>query len=121
MRLVPVYPELVQLGFLRWVASRPAGKPLFADQAESLNATEKRLGRMIRGTFEDRRLVFHGLRHTWADALRVAGIPVEMAERLGGWQSAGSARLGCGVGFRPPQLAFELERLGYLGLILPRR
>jgi integrase len=122
-RVVPVHPTMVDLGFVDFARSVPADGPLFTDLPgngiDAANAAQKSLAYWFRSLFpEDRRVVFHSLRHTWTDALRNAYVPRDIAERLGGWKASGSAYVGYGSGHRPSLLAAEIARLKYEGLDL---
>jgi len=67
-------------------------------------------------------VVFHSFRHNFRDALREAGVPLEVSRFLCGWSngSSGAEHLyGKGVSVR--KLSEELERVKYPGLKLADR
>jgi integrase len=89
VRVVPVHPTLISVGFLQHAAQVPHDGALFPDlpgiSSGTSNAAQKAMGRWIRSVFpDDRGIVFHSLRHTWTDALRNGRVPRDIAERLGG-------------------------------------
>lgn len=115
-RVVPIHPKLVELGFLDFVRTRPATGPLWVlpDACDKVDAVQKAFAYSIRKLFpDDRRLVFHSFRHTWADAMRAAFVNRDIIERLGGWKAQGSAFVGYGDGYRPSLLAVEIAKVDY--------
>jgi integrase len=98
-RAIPIHSELVQLGFLDFVASvrsaHGAKAWLFAeiapDRPEALKAWTKWFGRYIRDrgvTSPDK--VFHSFRHGFKDALRAGGVDGAVVDALAGHSSNGS-------------------------------
>jgi integrase len=98
-RVVPVHPELVELGFLRYVQDRkresehawlfPAVAP---DQGYALSAWGKWWSRYLRETvgIKDTDKVFHSFRHGFQDALRRATPDEELRDALSGRSNAKS-------------------------------
>jgi integrase len=92
-RVVPVHPQLVSLGFLKYVAARrkegerawlfPTVAP---DQKGSLRAWAKWWGRHLRTHvgIVDRNKVYHSFRHGFQDALRQATPDEELRDALAG-------------------------------------
>lgn len=124
VRVVPVHPTLVSLGFLEHAAGVPQDGALFPDlpgiSSGTSNAAQKAIGRWIRSVFPgDQRIVFHSLRHTWTDALRNARVPSDIAERLGGWKPVRASSIhGYGDGYSPAVLAEEITKVSFPGLDL---
>lgn len=98
-RVVPVHPQLVSLGFLKYVAARrkederawlfPTVAP---DQKGSLRAWAKWWGRHLRTHvgIKDRNKVYHSFRHGFQDALRQATPDEELRDALAGRSSGKS-------------------------------
>jgi integrase len=92
-RVVPVHPQLVELGFLKFVEDRkrdsdqtwlfPAVAP---DQGRALSAWGKWWSRYLRQTvgIVDADRVFHSFRHGFQDALRRATPDEELRDALSG-------------------------------------
>jgi integrase len=125
-RYVPVHPELIRIGFLRYVSE------IRSDQHVQLFPELKPDGRgYMSGIFQKRfnsfrrRVgiidpdgVFHSLRHSWRDALREARITEEFAQILGGWKGVGQDKDYGSVGFSPKSRYQDLERVKFEGLDL---
>jgi hypothetical protein len=100
-RVVPVHPQLVSLGFLKYVAARrkegerawlfPTVAP---DQKGSLRAWSKWWGRHLRKHvgIKDRNKVYHSFRHGFQDALRQATPDEELRDALAGRSSGGRGK-----------------------------
>jgi integrase len=92
-RVVPVHPELVELGFLKFVEDRKRDGDqtwLFSavapDQGRALSAWGKWWSRYLRQTvgIVDADRVFHSFRHGFQDALRRATPDEELRDALSG-------------------------------------
>jgi integrase len=87
-RTIPVHPELVRLGFLRFVESAGASSWLFpaVSSAKGGNAWSKWFRRYLdKLGITDERKGLHSLRHNFTDALRQAGgISEDLSEALTG-------------------------------------
>jgi integrase len=100
-RVVPIHPQIIQLGFLDYVANRKAEDgekawlfPAVApDQRGGRKAWAKWWGRYLRDHIgvDDRSLVFHSFRHGFQDALRRATPDEELRDALAGRSSAGKS------------------------------
>ena len=96
IRIIPLHPRLITLGFVDRVdALRKAGEiKLFPDlKADKLGVQTKeasrRAGRLIdTAVSKDPRLVFHSFRHTFKDLCRDADIPMDVHDQLTGHASA---------------------------------
>jgi integrase len=127
-RIVPVHPELEALGFLRMVAERseagggrlfPEIEPdsldrLSTDASKFFTAYLRRIGVKVDG-----RLTFHSFRHTFADALRIAGYPDAVTALLVG-HAAQTTTAGYGkeVQFGPADRLKIIKDVTYPGLDL---
>lgn len=87
-RRVPVHSELIRLGFLDWIATKPEGQRSFL--SFSFNGKEgygRNLGRWFNAVFlpglglKESGLVFHCLRHTMVTRLAQAGVPDRFIKR----------------------------------------
>jgi integrase len=99
-RVVPVHPQLVSLGFLKYVAARrkegerawlfPTVAP---DQKGALQAWSKWWGRHLRKHvgIKDPNKVYHSFRHGFQDALRQATPDEELRDALAGRSSGGKS------------------------------
>jgi len=122
-RRVPVHDELVKLGLIKHIVSRPSDAWLFdginrAGTAAGSDAVSKWFGRFLdsRG-LNQRELVFHSFRHAFRDGLADAGVDEQWADKLGGWSGGGTGRT-YGGGGSTVTLHRELQRLRYPGLDL---
>lgn len=117
IRLLPLHPRLVALGFIERVeALRAAGETkLFPDLTpDSLDVQTKgasrRAGRTIDKISVDPRLVFHSFRHTFKDLCRDADIPIDVHDQLSGHAPANAGGR-YGFGRAVAKLAQHLSRL----------
>ena len=124
-RKVPLHPELERLGFLSYV-KRQHGKPrLFMDltagpHGKLSHAYSKAWGRFTDGLgITDPRKTFHGFRHGMADALRRAGVELEVREALLG-HSSGRVSAGYGSGHTLAAVFAQVQRVAFPGLELGR-
>lgn len=127
VRKVPIHADLVDLGFLEFVADRQGHKrakatprlffevPYGADGQPS-TAFSKRFARMMdRAGLTDPALVFHSFRHTVEDALRNAKEPQYLINRLIGHdENHVSGEYGQGV-------SLEVAKAAIDGMKLPAR
>lgn len=107
-RKVPVHPELVRLGLLKYreamIKGKPGKKPDLWPDLKAANpayravAWTKWFGRYLRTTADitDPGLVFHSFRHTFKRLCRDALIPEDLSDFLTG--HAGNATVGRGYG-----------------------
>ncbi len=116
LRTVPVHPKLLERGFLEFCARSPNGR-VFA----ALKKYKHRWGGLYsrqfsellrnRAGLDDRRLVFHSLRHRFIDACRNAEVPLDVAERLTGHAPANRVHGAYGLGHAPQTLLRHLARV----------
>jgi integrase len=133
-RVVPVHPQLIEIGFLDYVATRrkdgeqawlfPTVAP---DQKGALRAWAKWWGRHLRTHVgvKDTNKVFHSFRHGFQDALRQATPDEELRDALAGRSSGKSVSRRYGAkamlerwGIKP--LKDAIEKITYPGLDLSR-
>lgn len=128
-RRVPIHPELLRLGFLHLVELKKAAgaKRVFDELPYSAgenysDAFQKWFSRLLHqtGVTESKRVTFHGLRHTFRDALRKHDVPKEYAQALGGWDHDTSLSEHYGKGFPLESLKREIAKVAYAGVTLPR-
>jgi integrase len=98
-RTIPIHPELLRLGFRRYVESLNKGGRLFPDLRQDqfgkwTGNFSKWWGRWAREQLgiSDRRKVFHSFRHSFKAACRRGGIQEETHDLLTGHQGAGVGR-----------------------------
>ena len=121
-RDVPLHPKLIELGLLALAEGRKPDELLIRDvpigAGKAFNAAQKRMGRIVRNSVSgDPNLTFHSLRHNFRDAMREAGLPRGVEERLGGWTSNGAQAMeGYGQGHRIETLANWLAQVDYPGV-----
>lgn len=111
-RDIPIHPELIRLGFLKFVEERQnqakAGELLFSGEAAYARQQWGRgLGDWFRRNvrslgLEGRKLTFHSLRHDFRDALREAEVEGALADYLMGHAQEG---MGAQYGSSRPSLA----------------
>jgi integrase len=132
-RVIPIHPQLVELGFLNLVAERRRKDgdgawlfPLVSTRA-GIKAWSKWWGRYLRDTIgvKDTAKVFHSFRHGVKDALRRARVDYELREALVG-HSLGSTVSG---GYGAPEMLARwgvealrdaVSKITYPGLDLSR-
>ena len=93
-RAIPIHPELIKAGLLKYTEEQcKAGeKYLFPDLSVSKSGSRSDNFSKWFSHFRDRTLGtdtgtnFHSFRHTFRDAIREAEIDKEIGARLGGWQ-----------------------------------
>lgn len=85
-RFVPLHPQLIEFGFLKYVAGQAKARgdkawlfPQVAPGTTGAAAWSKWFGRYIREHgITDTKKVFHSFRHTYIDALRLADVSMEV-------------------------------------------
>lgn len=95
-RRIPLHSELIRLGFLDFVGSKPNQKRLF--MSFSYNSKEgygRNLGRWFNNSFlpklgiKEKGLVFHSLRHTMTTRLAQAGVAEPLYQEIIGHERQG--------------------------------
>lgn len=125
-RIVPVHPQLLELGFEDYVAARQRkGKRLFPEltgnpDGYGSDPFSKWFSRFLKNAgVKDDTLCFHSFRHNFRDAVRESGAPVDVQHALGGW-TEGSVSERYGVGHSTKTLHKAIARVSYEGLNLDR-
>ncbi|WP_417796365.1 DUF6538 domain-containing protein [Terasakiella pusilla] len=123
-RVVPVHPQLLELGFMRYLKRferKPRGK-LFPDiragttgyRSDQFSKWFARFLKSIDANAE--RTSFHSFRHNFRDALRTADVRHEIAMLLGGWSDRSNSRASqafYGRGYSMSVMVVELGRVRY--------
>ena len=122
-REVPIHPTLLQMGFLEFARERqndyshprlfpelPCGASGYFSDPFS-----KWFARFVSNTLgAGCEATFHSFRHMFRDALRVASVPIDDVERLGGWDSGHrSAERGYGNGLGVEHLHGQIAKVAY--------
>ncbi len=120
-RFVPVHPELVRIGFLRYRDEmvQAGTKQLFPELNPSKSTGyfsdtfSKRFATFLKSSGAKKpKTAFHSFRHCYRDALRRTDITPERVDALGGW-SSGLTKDDYGSGFEASTLAIEIEKVVY--------
>lgn len=123
-RTVPIHPELIRLGLIRYrdvVASskEPQLFPRLTQHASGLRAHKwgQWFGKYLRIDCKvtDRRKVFHSFRHTLKDAGRECGVPEELQRAIMG-HSATDVAGSYGLGFTRRRIVEGMNRIRIPGL-----
>lgn len=126
-RKVPVHPELIRLGFWRYVENARQSKRemLFPDVSRDKlgkwgDSTSKWFSRLVdRLHLEGRALSFHSLRHTFEDALKEADLhDTPVGNLITGRWSPGVTK-NYGSNYTLAKLQHELTKVAYPGLSIP--
>jgi len=126
-RRVPIHPELLRLGLLRYVESIESTNAtwLFPDMRPDCKG--KRSGNWSKWWGRYRRTAigitgrlkpFHSFRHTFRHACREAEIDEEATEALMGHESQSTGRR-YGAGYSLKALDRLIRRVGYPGIVIP--
>ena len=128
-RFVPVHSQMIELGFLDFVAAQERARgekawlfPLVAPDTNGASAFSKWFGRYVGAHgITDTSKVFHSFRHSFVDALRLAGVPSEIIIALvGHTDTTMTGRYGAkdkAIRFRH-RLAEAIASMTYTGLDL---
>ena len=114
-RHVPVHRELIDAGFLDFVAEAHGGRERLFDtltippRGPRTKNFGKWFGRLLRekAMITDRRVVFHSFRHTFTDACRAAGIAPEIREQILGHANLQGYHYGEGYRLEALQAAID--------------
>jgi len=128
-RFIPVHTQLIEIGFLDFVAAQSKARgnegwlfPLVAPGTKGAAAYSKWFGRYVGAHgVTDPAKVFHSFRHSFIDALRIADVSDEVKHALLGWSGGGiPAKYGAkdkAARFRH-RLSEAVERVDFRGLDL---
>lgn len=117
VRIVPVHPKLIELGFLGYVESVdherlwPNLKKGRDGYSDAFGKWFQRFNRKV--ITEDRKKVFHSLRHNFTDSLKQAGVQEQLIGELVGHSSGSITMERYGKAYQPKVLLEALERLEY--------
>ena len=127
-RSVPLHQQVIQEGFIEYVAKLPdgsplpGGSPLFPDLSPDVwgsraGTATKMLGRRLRklGIADRRAVAGHSWRHRFKDICRSAGIPKDQHDALTG-HTAGDFGSSYGLGHTLATLRKAIDQLPYLDL-----
>ena len=122
-RTIPIHPNLLKLGLLDLASPESAGNDarLFPEWSKGhdgyySSTLSKWFARYLSSVgLKDPELVFHSFRHTFKDALRDAGVPEDIQNRLMG-HSSNHVGESYGHGYKPAALFDAIERLRFTGL-----
>lgn len=127
-RRIPVHPDLVKLGFVKY-AQAQAGKPLLFDKL-SMGPKETRLAgnwgrwfaRYMRNTcgVTDERMTFHSFRHTFKHHLRQCQVPKDVNDALTGHETGDAADAYGSLSFPLHPLVEGMKRYRVPGFKLPK-
>ena len=125
-RRIPVHPELVKIGFLKYVEQiRKQGvAKLFPDLPSSSTGyasdpVSKWYSRFLQKTIDKTKLTtFHSFRHSFRDALRAIHAPDDVVVALGGWAEKKVTSDNYGSGLGPDQLKPYIDPIEYPSLDL---
>ncbi|GBD47075.1 site-specific integrase [Methylopila sp. Yamaguchi] len=124
IRYVPIHPELVRIGLIKYVANVCGDEGrLFPEITEAKTGYysdnfSKWFGNFLQSVgAKTPKTSFHSFRHNFRDALREADISPERVRALGGW-SSGKTEDNYGQGHKPRTLAEEITKVRFDGLDL---
>lgn len=131
-RLIPVHPELLDLGFMTFVAGQRERREikLFAEVGMGATGYRSTTFSSWFTRFTDKagarapKTCFHSFRHVFRDALREAKVERDIALALGGWSrpggsgGSGSVSDAYGSGYRVETLFEAISRVRYPDLDL---
>lgn len=119
-RAVPVHPVLVQLGLLDIIEQGSHGQGhIFVDlpgesQRHAVDLFQKRFSYWLGTDIKVRKGVsFHSFRHNFRDAIRHAGVPIDVTRALGGWGRGSGIEERYGQGTRASVLAEWMAKISY--------
>jgi len=124
-RVVPIHPQLITLGFMKYLKQyerKPRSK-LFPDIKTGTtgyrsDTFSKQFARFLKSIDADgSKTSFHSFRHNFRDALREADVRHEIAMLLGGWADGSrgkSVQAFYGRGYSMRMVLTELEKVTYV-------
>lgn len=120
-RNIPVHSRLIELGFLRFVdaAGKNGKKRLFPDIKKGADGTyssvfSKWFSRYLTEIgVKTRKKSFHSFRHTFEDACKAAGVPLEYINALQGHAQGGEADRYGGAGYPVGLLKGYIEAVNH--------
>jgi len=116
-RVVPVHPQLLELGFMNYHAKQSITGKLFPDITMAVNGyrsdtfTKYFQRFLIKCNAKSDRTSFHSFRHNFRDALRNSGVQHEIVLALGGWTGDGGVEANYGRGYSAKVLLKAIQSL----------
>jgi len=119
-RIVPIHREIIDRGFLDYVADNKQRVfpdiPMGADKSYS-SVFSKRFRRLLKVLCLKRDgLCFHSLRHNFIDGLRNAGVERAIAMAITGHQQGKDVHDSYGYGYNLPVLQEAINKLCFQGI-----
>ena len=120
IRIIPVHPELVKIGFLNFVSGmKEKGESRLFPEVDtgalgyySDNFTKWYARFLKKAGASKPRTSFHSFRHTYRDAVREAGLPHDATLQLGGWTTGGTEEI-YGAGLKASTLSKHMRKIKY--------
>jgi len=118
IRRIPLHPELVRLGFVDFVKTRPAGSRLFPDIAigpttQRHRHASKMFNKLLASAgIKGPKKVWHSLRHSFEQACRDSRVDSAVMDQLQGHSQKGM-RGNYGEGYKLPELNDGIQSLRY--------
>jgi len=109
------------MSIMSWLQPRPSGvyrvrrviPERLREDFDGRTIITRGLGTREKAGVQDTRLVFHSTRHSFADALRRAGVPEDTRDALLGHSSGGKIGRSYGTGYTMRQLQEAVARVNY--------
>ena len=125
MRKIPIHPDVINMGFLKYVEQMKNANEerLFPELTRGRTGYysdpfSKWFGRFLNSLEAKTKFTsFHSFRHCFRDAMREADIPQEAALKLGGWSESG-VHAAYGKGLSLTKLREEIAKIKYPGVNL---
>jgi integrase len=124
-RKIPIHPELISLGFLKFVASREGSNaPLFSLKPDKYGNLARYPLKRFNETFLPEaielgsRQSFYSFRHSFRDALRRSNAPPEILRAFGGWSDGTPVSDAYGDKYDPDHTYQHMQKVTYPGLDL---
>lgn len=127
-RKLPIHPELIRIGFMRYVGSLRKKEEVRLFPALRPDCHGKVTGNWSKWWSRFRRKVlgitsrlkpFHSFRHTFRDACRDAGLGEEVTDALMGHTLSQKTGRRYGRGFSIAKLHEAISKINYPGLVIP--
>lgn len=126
IRIVPVHPELIKIGFLDYIdrIKQEGHERLFPDLKLDTRGYysgdySKWFSRfLINIGAKTKRTSYHSFRHTFREALREADVPPEASRQLGGWTDETVDQIYGAKSMKPETLYKHISKVSYPDLDL---
>ena len=127
-RQIPLHPELVKIGFVRFVQDQKSASNdprLFRDLSANKygDPAHYALKRFREKFLPDEiemkpKQSFYSFRHNWRDAARLIEAPADFLKAVGGWADGKSVSDNYGTKFHPDHYAQYMDKIAFKGLDL---